>query len=177
MAGHDFGLSELKLSFDILADYWYNNIVIIKYYMVNKGKKNNFERIFFNQKFLTLVGLIAVILISLPFAKNAVKRHKINKEISDFKEEIADLRNKSADLKNFVFYLASDQFAEEQARLNLNLKKPGEELTVVKPGAGGLSLASSSEGDSIFNIPGRKKEELRPEPSNPRKWLNYFFKQ
>jgi cell division protein FtsB len=176
LAGHDFGLPKFKLCFASLADCWYNNIVIIKYYMVNKGKKSNFERIFFNQKFLTLIGLIAVILISLPFAKNAVKRHKINKEISNFKEEIADLQNKSADLKNFVSYLESDQFAEEQARLNLNLKKPGEELTVVKPGAGGLNLASSSEGDSIFNIPGRKKEEPRPESSNPRKWLNYFFR-
>lgn len=145
--------------------------------MANKGKKNNFKKIFFNQKFLTLVGFTVIVLISFPFAKNAIKQHKINQEINGFKKEISDLQNKNADLKNFVFYLESDQFAEEQARLNLNLKKPGEEKTVIKIDAPGPDLASSSEGDQIFNIPGRKKEKLGSEPSNPKKWLNYFFRQ
>lgn len=143
--------------------------------MVNRIKKNNFKKIFFNQKFLAPVGLIAIILISFPFAKNAVKQYKINKEISDFKKDIAGLQSKNMDLKNFVSYLESDQFVEERARLDLNLKKPGEEKTVIKIDVLGLSLASSSEGDQIFNIPGRKKEEPRPEPSNPKKWLNYFL--
>ena len=143
--------------------------------MLNKGKKNKFEKLFFNQKFLTLLGLTVIVLISFPFAKNAAKQYKINKEISDYKKEIAALENKSLDLKNFVSYLESDQFAEEQARLNLNLKKPGEELTVIKMGASGPGSASSSEGEQIFNIPGREKEEPGPAPSNPRKWFNYFF--
>lgn len=145
--------------------------------MVNRGKKNNFKKIFFKQKFLTLVGLIAILLISFPFAKNLIKQYRINKEITDFKKEIADLQDKSVDLKNFVSYLESDQFAEEQARLNLNLKKPGEELTVIKTATAGPALAiSSNQGNPIFNIPGYKKEEPRQEVSNPGKWLNYFFK-
>lgn len=145
--------------------------------MIRRGKKNNFEKIFFNQKFLTLLGLTAIILISFPFAKNSVKQYKINKEISDFKKEIIALQNKNGDLKNFVSYLESDQFLEERARLDLNLKKSGEELTVIKTEAGDLNLASSSEGDSIFNIPGREKEEPSAELANPKKWLNYFFKR
>lgn len=141
--------------------------------MVNRGKKNNLKKIFFNQNFLTLVGLTVIILISFPFAKNAIKQHKINQEISDFKKEIVNLQNKSSDLKNFVSSLESDQFVEEYARLNLNLKKPGEEKTVIKIDADGF--ASTSESDQIFNIPGRKKTESVPEPPNPKKWLNYFF--
>ncbi|MDO8668029.1 MAG: septum formation initiator family protein [bacterium] len=146
--------------------------------MIKKGKSNNFEKIFFNQKFLALIGLIVIILISFPFAKNSIKQYKINKEISDFKKEISALQSKNADLKNFVSYLESDQFAEEQARLNLNLKKPGEEKTVIKPAVGEAKvLASSTEGDQIFNIPGRKKAEPQPEVPNPKKWLNYFFRR
>lgn len=144
--------------------------------MVTKGKKNKLERIFFNPKFLTLIGLIVIILISFPFAKNAAKQYKINQEISDYKKEIAGLQNKGKDLKNFVSYLESDQFTEEQARLKLNLKKPGEVVTIIKTDGSGPQLASSSEGDPIFNIPGREKAEPSSEPSNPRKWLNYFFK-
>ncbi len=144
--------------------------------MVNRNKKNNLKKIFFGQKFLTLIGLIAIILISFPFAKNYIKQYKINKEINDFKKEISELQNKNSDLKNFVSYLESDQFAEEQARLNLGLKKPGEELIIIKSGDNGSLATSSSAGNPIFNIPGYKKEEARPEASNPRKWFNYFFK-
>lgn len=142
--------------------------------MANRGKKNNLEKIFFNQNFLTLVGLTVIVLISFPFAKNAIKQHKINQEISDFKKEIVNLQNKSVNLKNFVSSLESDQFVEEYARLNLNLKKPGEEKTVIKTDAAGANPAAS---DPIFNIPGRAKPATSPEISNPKKWLNYFFRQ
>lgn len=144
--------------------------------MVNRGKKNKFEKIFFNQFLLTIIGLMAIILISFPFTKNAIKQYRINKEISDFKKDIVNLQNKNVDLKNFVSYLESDQFAEEQARLNLNLKKSGEELTVIKNGISGSGPASATNGNPIFNIPGYKKEEPKREASNPEKWLSYFFK-
>lgn len=143
--------------------------------MMNRRKNNYLQRIFFNQKFLTLLGLIVIILISFPFAKNTLKQYRINKEIDGLKKEISDLQNKNVDLKNFVSYLESDQFAEEQARLNLGLKKPGEELTVIKS-VDGNDLAGTSSGATIFNIPGYEK--LRPEvkKSNPKKWLDYFLK-
>jgi len=143
--------------------------------MINRRKNNYFKKIFFNQKFLTLLGLIVIILISFPFAKNALKQYRVNREINEFKKEIINLQNKNADLKNFVSYLESDQFAEEQARLNLGLKKPGEELTVIKTAAGNASVSTSS-GATIFNIPGYEKTKPEVKKSNPRKWLNYFFK-
>lgn len=144
--------------------------------MVNAGKKRNFKKILFSQGFLSLIGLLAIILISFPSVKNTVKQYRINKEISDFKKEIASLDNKNADLKNFVAYLESDQFAEEQARLNLNLKKTGEELTVIKIAANGLSSASTSEAKQIFDVLGYNKEKPSQELSNPRKWFSFFFK-
>ncbi|MDP2736264.1 MAG: septum formation initiator family protein [bacterium] len=143
--------------------------------MMNRRKNNYFKKIFFNQKFLTLLGLVVIILIGFPFVKNTLKQYRINKEISELKKEIFDLQNKNVDLKNFVSYLESDQFAEEQARLNLGLKKPGEELTVIKTAAGD-TLASTSSGATIFNIPGYEKTGPDIKASNPRKWLNYFFK-
>jgi len=143
--------------------------------MMNRRKNNYFKKIFFNQKFLTLLGLAAIILISFPFAKNTLKQYRINKEISELKKDIFNLQNKNVDLKNFVSYLESDQFAEEQARLNLGLKKPGEELTVIKMAAGD-TLVSTSSGATIFNIPGYEKTKPEAKKSNPRKWLNYFFK-
>lgn len=138
--------------------------------MINRRKNN-----YFNKKFLTLLGLAVIMLISFPWAKNTLKQYRINKEISGLKKEILNLQNKNVDLKNFVSYLDSDQFAEEQARLNLGLKKPGEELTVIKMAVGDV-LASTSSGATIFNIPGYEKIRPEAKQSNPKKWLNYFFK-
>jgi cell division protein FtsB len=145
--------------------------------MVNRSKKNKFTRIFANDKFLTLVGLVAIILISFPFAKNALKQYRLNNEINGFRKEIVDLQNKNSEFKKAISYLGSDQFAEEQARLNLNLKKPGEELTIIKNGAADLSQTSTAAGNSIFNFPGYNQENRLIEPSNREKWFNYFFKR
>jgi len=141
--------------------------------MMNRRK--NFNKIFFNQKFLTLLGLAVIILISFPFTKNTLKQYRINKEISEFKKEIFDLQNKNIDLKNFVSYLESDQFVEEQARLNLGLKKPGEEVLVVKNEIGEASVRTSSSSP-IFNIPGYEKMNSELNDSNFKKWLDYFFR-
>ncbi|MDO8592545.1 MAG: septum formation initiator family protein [bacterium] len=141
--------------------------------MVNRGRKNIFEKIFFNQKFIALTGLLAIGMISFPLVKNTLKQYRVNQEISGLKKEISGLQNKGVDLKKFVSYLESDQFVEEQARLNLNLKKAGEELTVIKSDAS--SGQASSSGNSIFNIPGYNQEKISAEDSNQRKWINYFF--
>ena len=144
--------------------------------MVNRSRKHILEKIFFNQKFIALIGLLAIALAGFPLAKNKLKQYRLNKEINELKKEINGLNNKGADLKNFVAYLQSDQFVEEQARLNLNLKKAGEELTVIKSGAGAANQASSTGGNSIFSIPGYDQEKSRPGASNPRKWVDYFLK-
>lgn len=143
--------------------------------MAYRNNKLNFNKLFYNQKFLSLIGLIIIILISVPFAKNEIKRYRINKEIEGLKKEISDLQSKGADLKNFVSYLESDQFAEEQARLNLGLKKPGEELMVIKNQLSGAAASSSQADNQIFNIPGYQKKQTKDKISNPEKWVNYFF--
>ena len=135
--------------------------------MVIRNKKNIFKKIFFSQGFLSLVGLIIIISISFPFAKNAIKQYKINQEINNLKKDIAGLQDKNSDLKKVFANLNSDQFAEEQARLNFNLKKSGEELVVIK-NSEGLNSTSSAAGDN--------QKKVAEQLSNPQKWFNYFFK-
>ncbi len=165
MARNNFSLFKYKLCFDFVAYKWYN------IFMITRSKNNNFKKIFLSQKFLSLLGLLAVILISLPFSKNAIKQYRINREIGELKKEISSLQNKNVDLKNFVSYLSSDQFAEEQARLNLGLKKPGEELLVIK-----TENDENASTSNIFNIPGYDRPEPKPKSSNPGKWVDYFLK-
>lgn len=122
------------------------------------------NKILYNQKFLALLGLVLIFLISFPLAKNVSKRYKINQEIEEINEEIAEFESKNKDLKQLIIYLESDQFVEEQARLNLGLRKQGEEVTIIKDISSGLAK----------EIEENKLENSR-NFSNPEKWWNYFF--
>lgn len=143
--------------------------------MISKNKKNIFLSFLFNQKVLTLIGLLLLVAISIPLAKNLSRRHKIDNEIALLDNEINDIEKKNTDLQKLIKYLESDQFTEEQARLNLGLKKEGESVVVVKND----SLSSNNQerlvNNQIFNIPGLEKSKSKP-ISNPALWWSLFLK-
>lgn len=120
------------------------------------------QRFLTSQRFLVIVFLLIIVAIAFPLIKSTSQRKMIEQEIADMKKDNEAYRNKSQELKDMIDYLQSDVSLEEQARLNLGLKKPDEVVVVVnRP----QSLASSS---SV--IP----EESRI--TNWRLWLHYFFK-
>jgi len=128
--------------------------------MKNPNKK--ITKLFYSPKFITLVGFIILILISIPLVKNISKRYAINQEVMDLENEIKDLESKNRDFKSFVSYLESDQFVEEQARLKLGLKKPGEDVVVLKEDLNASSSIANALNENL-NI------------SNPQRWWSYFF--
>lgn len=125
----------------------------------------------FNQKILALAGVVVIILISVPLAKNISQRYRIDQEIKEMEREIAELESKNNGLSEAIRYLESNQFIEEQARLRLGLKKQGEEVAVIKENkeAGLLMNEAGGSGD-IGDL--NNSNELN---SNPRKWRRYFF--
>lgn len=144
-------------------------------------RKSLISRIIFNPKFLTFLGLVVIILISFPIAKNVSQRYKVDKEISELKSEIGSIESKNTNLRKLIDYLGSEQYAEEQARLNFGLKKPGEEAAVIN--AVGNTTDDIDQGEaqdrlarSIYNIPGLDKSEPKKSISNPQRWFHYFLK-
>ena len=131
--------------------------------MINRRGKF-FSKIIYSPKFLALIGLGLVVLISFPLAKNVSKRYHLSKEIKELDKEIAEFESKNKDLKQLITYLESEQFVEEKARLNLGLKKEGEKVVEIKDD-NSTTTASLREGEQadlgIF--------------SNLRQWWNYFF--
>lgn len=129
-----------------------------------KRPRGIFTRIIYHPKFLALLGLLIIVLISVPLAKKVSKRYAIDEEVRGLETEISELGEKNKDLKKLMTYLESDQFAEEQARLNFNLKKPGEEVVVIQK--------SPDQGAEAENLASSQEKKNR---SNPEKWLAYFF--
>jgi cell division protein FtsB len=120
------------------------------------------QRFLMSQRFLVIVFLLIIVAISFPLVRSASQRKMIEQEIADMKKDNETYRNKSQELKEMIDYLQSDSSLEEQARLNLGLKKPDELVVVV-------NRSKSVEVSNSLTI-----EDDRT--SNWIRWLHYFFK-
>ena len=140
----------------------------------SRKKKSLLKRLLLNQVVLAVLGLIIIVAISLPLARNLSKRYTINKEINNLKNEITGLQNKNEELAKLLDYLDSDEFAEEQARLNLNYQKEGEEMVIVNDqtvdSAGGHLANNSLIGSIDFSDRINSKGI-----NNPARWWLYFM--
>ena len=142
--------------------------------MTKRNNKNFFQRLFSSQIFLTIFGLVVLVFLSFPLARNLSQRHKIDKEVAKMQEEIDRIEKKNSGLKQLVNYLESDQFAESEARSKLGLRKNGEQVVGIKEEIRGAD--ENIEPQTVFNLPGLQSQPLKSE-NNPTKWWKYFFNQ
>ena len=129
--------------------------------MMKRKNLNSSKKFWEKPVFLFFLFLAVLILISIPLERNLAQRYQINQQISDLNAQIVSLQGNNKDLDKLLSYLQSDQFAEAQARLNMGLKKPGEEVVIVN--GSDNSVASDAA------------ENFGQEGSNFWKWWNYFL--
>ena len=129
--------------------------------LMKKSTPTTIKKIF-SAKFFILAVLVLVIVLSLAGGRNFLKRYQINREVENLKAAIAKEEAANRELAGLIEYLGTDFFAEEEGRLKLGLQKPGEQVVVVPEMSGTLARLA-------------EKEYNEKEPSNPRKWWNYFF--
>lgn len=120
------------------------------------------QRFLLSQRFLAIVFLVMIVAISFPLVRSVSQRKMIEQEIAEMKKDNEAYRNKSEELKEMIDYLQSEISLEEQARLNLGLKKPNELVVVV-------NRQKTVESSSTEEIEDSKT-------ANWHRWLKYFFK-
>jgi len=120
------------------------------------------QRFLMSQRFLAIVFLVMIIAIAFPLIRSVSQRKMIEQEIADMKKDNEVYRNKSQELKDMIDYLQSDISLEEQARLNLGLKKPNEEVIVVNRQKSTEASSSTETQDSRV--------------TNWLRWIHYFVK-
>lgn len=135
--------------------------------MLNRKKRQFLNDILLKPSTLSFFTLLIIIAISIPLFKNISKQYEINKEISSLQKEIEDFEGKNSELKKTFEYLESDQFASEQARKNLNYKKEGEEVVVIKTIEDNKNITPEEKYTKSY--------ENSSKPSNPILWWRYFF--
>jgi cell division protein FtsB len=127
----------------------------------NQKQGSFISRLFKSQRFLAFIGLVLLVLISFPLLKAYSQKRAIEEEMAQIQAEIDYYEQETADLQEMIEYLGSKESLEAQARLNLNLKKPGETVVAI-------------ERDEI-SLQEQQKKSLEENKSNLRKWREYFF--
>lgn len=96
----------------------------------------------------------------MALAKESYRFFEINQEIGDLENNIEKTKKENEELIKMKEYFNSSDFLEKEARLKLNVLKPGEKLIIVKHPE---NLEEEINKEEVKNI------------SNISLWWKYFF--
>lgn len=125
-----------------------------------------FERVLLSRWFL-LSLLAAAVIIAISYARAYYQDYKVRQQIAALETEVLNLQRKKLVSLDLLKQAGTEQFLEDKAKTELNLKKPGEQVLVIpniKPETPQTVVATTTTAVD------------EPVLSNPRKWWYYFTK-
>jgi cell division protein FtsB len=125
-----------------------------------RSKRHILPDLIFSKFFLIFcVFLFVAVLFFL--AKGTIKNHQVNTEVADLEADIIQLTKQNQEFEQLINYLKTDSYIEQEAKLKMGYKKPGENLVIIPQQE--MKVAMQPE-ENINKL------------SNPAKWWFYFFK-
>ena len=125
-----------------------------------RKEKNRLPDLFFS-KFFLIFCVVIFLIILFGLANGTIKNYRVDSEITGLQKEIQIMENQNQDFVKLVSFLKSESFIEQEAKLKLGLKKPGENLVVIP------------QNDQLVDPESIKTDSQLL--SNPAKWWEYFF--
>ncbi len=133
-------------------------------------QKNNFKKILSSKIFLFLMSLVLIVL-AVNVGQESYRKHKLVKEIDQLKNEVERLEGGNHELANLMEYLKQETYLEKEARIKLNLKKPGEKVVIVPQNQESENSALNQE----VSLDQTNQTDFKNESANYWKWWEYFF--
>lgn len=110
------------------------------------------------------LAMVLVAILAIGTTKQLIKKHQLNKELAQLQEAANSIKQENLELENFLTYVQSSTFTEEQARLQFGLAAPGEKLAVIPQVAG---ISDDTDDDNSSSIDNFKTFWTD--------WWNHFF--
>ncbi len=114
--------------------------------------------------------LLLVALIGFSLAKEFIRSYQIHSEIEALQQQIVALESQNRQTSDFVEYLKTDSYFDQQARIKLGLKEPGEKVIVIND-----QFKKTTVPDDALDGAMALQTFQRDGRSNPKKWFAYFF--
>ena len=126
-----------------------------------RTRPNSFARRFWNVRILMVFGGVGVFTVGSGLIGLSARNRSIDADIARLQGRAQTLETRNVELVELLKRFETSGFLEREARLKLNLQKPGETVVVVERG----NAASSS-----VEIAPR-----RTHIGNAERWWRYFF--
>ncbi len=125
--------------------------------MRHKTKSKKVKKKFWGSNIFTSILVIILVFSIIKVSKEIMLRYEINQQINELETKLSDLESKTDKMDELIAYLKTDEYIEKEARLKLNLSKPGERQINIS-------------GDEQV-----QREVVNNDDQNLIKWFNYFF--
>lgn len=112
------------------------------------------------------IALLA--LVAWGFSGELLRNRDMQTEVDRLQSQADELAAKNSELAELGKRMSDPQELERQARLKLNLRRPGEEVVVIK----GVGDAQASVAPDAIAVAAAKEDG----GSNLEKWWHYFFR-
>lgn len=140
---------------------------------MNKPSSHFFSRLF-RARWFYLVNILFIAIVGFSFVREIVRGHTIRTQIEVLEKQSESLQAQHLAIQELKNAVQTETFVEQEARLKLGLKKPGESVVILKntdtPDAANGALRNTpapAAGDTI----GSEEKTL----ANSKKWWYYFF--
>ena len=115
----------------------------------------------FRSKWMIVGALALTSVFAVGFGRSYIRDYNINKEIGELETVQQELEKERSQLSALLKRIQSTAFAEEQAREQFGLRKPGEKSAVIKREDPNKEVLDTGSNDKPH--------------SNPYRWWLYFF--
>lgn len=132
---------------------------------MKRSQEHSLRRFFASRIFL-IIALIVAVFVAFGFARAYFQDYRVRKEIAALEDEVRRLEKKRFESLELLEYVQTGDYVEKQARTQLNLKQPGENVVFIK------DLTTSAERNSGE----AERSEVKP-LNNPQKWWYYITHQ
>ena len=129
--------------------------------MKHKEQRQWWHRFFFSRLFLFVVGG-ATLALAFWLVRSYYQNYRIQQEIESLHDEVSTLKQKRLESLEILSYVLSDDFVEEKARTELNLKRPGEHVVTIPD-------------DQTLPVTAPRPLPSGQAQGNPLKWWYYFI--
>lgn len=127
-----------------------------------RTRPTSFARRFWNVRTLVVFGGIGIFGVGSGLIGLSVRNRSIDADIARLQGQAQTLETRNVELVELLKRFETSGFLEREARLKLNLQKPGETVVVVERG----SAAATSTAPIVPE---------RTRIGNAERWWRYFF--
>ena len=115
-------------------------------------------------KFFIIILVVIFFISLIALGRESYRHFRINQRVENLEGRIVELERDEEEFIKMEEYFQSEEFLEKEARLKLNLIKPGEKLIIIK-------MPEELEEDK------ENEEVIAEEVLNVQRWWEYFFGQ